>query len=356
MRALLAERILAKVMGWDSREVANERPIIQVLADLKYDAYQQYSPGMRFVENLALWLEQFNEADERKIAYNFMKSNLVYFSHDEMAHFAATVYPDYIKPRLIKHAAILSNIPDYHIESVVSSNAFKSLQDLTLFFGLSDGARIDQFRRSNRELSHERIFQNYELSAEKISSIKDSLPNGEYVRAIVLLDDFTASGTSYIRKENDTYTGKIAKILSHIKDDEAWKNLVVTSELLIIIAVYVATSTAIRKINKEIVDIWGQDSSYIFVTAVQQLGDEIRITQNSSHDFVKLSEKYYDPSIETDHTKKGGTDLKFGYAGCGLPVILHHNSPNNSLFLLSAEENSSTRALFPRVSRHKGEV
>src|SRR5688572_22633980 len=95
MRDALAERLLAKVMNWSPADVARERPILQALALLKYDEYQQFSPGMRFVESLALWLEQF-EADERQIAYDFIRSRLVFLSEAEMAHFAAVMYPDFL--------------------------------------------------------------------------------------------------------------------------------------------------------------------------------------------------------------------------------------------------------------------
>ena len=60
MRDLLAESLLAKVMGWSPHEVAGERVLLKILGDYKYDEYQQFSPGMRFVESLAQWLEQFN--------------------------------------------------------------------------------------------------------------------------------------------------------------------------------------------------------------------------------------------------------------------------------------------------------
>lgn len=63
MKAALAERLLAEVMERSPEDVASERPVLQVLADRKYDAYQQFSPGMRLVESLALWLGQFKDLD-----------------------------------------------------------------------------------------------------------------------------------------------------------------------------------------------------------------------------------------------------------------------------------------------------
>jgi len=71
---------------------------------------------------------------------------------------------------------------------------------------------------------------------------------------------------------------------------------------------------------------------------------------------VDLVEKYYDATPEDSHTAKGNSgDLKFGYSNCALPLILHHNTPNNSLYLLWAPDDAPTRGLFPRVNRHKDE-
>jgi len=85
MRDLLAERLLGKVMNWTPEDVARERPILQALATLKYDEYQQFSPGMRFVESLALWLNQFTP-EEKVVVYQFVKDRLIFFSSAEMNH------------------------------------------------------------------------------------------------------------------------------------------------------------------------------------------------------------------------------------------------------------------------------
>src|SRR5262245_33261724 len=158
MRDALAERLLANVMEWTPEDVAEQRPILQALAAFKYDEYQQFSPGMRFVESLALWLQQFQMLDERKAAYAFVLSRLVFLSHAEMAHFSAIAYPDVIRPVFIEQAARDAEIAPFRVSQVLGTDAFKRLQGASLFFGLSDGARIDLFRRSNKELSHEQIF------------------------------------------------------------------------------------------------------------------------------------------------------------------------------------------------------
>jgi hypothetical protein len=74
MKDQLAERLLAEVMGWKNPEQYIEHGLpLQSLAAYKYDEYQQFSPGMRFIESLALWLDQFETVDQRRIALAFVR-------------------------------------------------------------------------------------------------------------------------------------------------------------------------------------------------------------------------------------------------------------------------------------------
>ena len=75
--------------------------------------------------------------------------------------------------------------------------------------------------------------------------------------------------------------------------------------------------------------------------------------------FIELTRKYYDPIIRTKHTDVGGVEhMGLGYGGCALPVVLEHNTPNNSVALLWAETSGdrktipAMRPLFRRRQRH----
>ena len=59
MKKELAETLLTKIMGWSDAEKAEERALLESFASYKYDEYQQFAPGRRFLESLALWLQQF---------------------------------------------------------------------------------------------------------------------------------------------------------------------------------------------------------------------------------------------------------------------------------------------------------
>ncbi|MGD9562405.1 MAG: hypothetical protein AB7F88_09335 [Pyrinomonadaceae bacterium] len=72
----------------------------------------------------------------------------------------------------------------------------------------------------------------------------------------------------------------------------------------------------------------------------------IRETDLGSNPIAGICDKYYDEAIEDEHTG----NVKYGYADCGLPVVLHHNTPNNSLFILWSRK--WVNPLFVRYERH----
>jgi len=225
MRDNLAEKLLAVVMQWTPDDIARERPDLQVMGKYKYDNYQRFSPGLRFLESLALWLEQFTQ-EERPIAYNFIKRRLIFCSEPEMTQLVSMAYPDYIRPLLLKEVALIRGYPEYQISKIANSQDFKILRRQSLFLGLSDGSRIDLFRRLNREeINNEQIVTSYDISEKKAQDLKKNLrsdleeiigkkPDDEMCRFryLFLLDDFFGSGKTYLREEEGEYDGKIVKV------------------------------------------------------------------------------------------------------------------------------------------------
>ena len=60
------------------------------------------------------------------------------------------------------------------------------------------------------------------------------------------------------------------------------------------------------------------------------------------------------------NTRPRGSDPSLGFGGFALPVVLHHNTPNNSVGQLWADtsernDGANRRALFPRRERHNPE-
>lgn len=95
----------------------------------------------------------------------------------------------------------------------------------------------------------------------------------------------------------------------------------------------------------------------IELSSGMRLPGEFSVTSATHPEFGELIQAYYDASIEDEHMKKGGEDARYGFGKCGLPLVLEHNTPNNSLALLWAETNGkdaarAMRPLFRRRQRH----
>jgi hypothetical protein len=103
-----------------------------------------------------------------------------------------------------------------------ASAELKRRRRQTLYIGLSDGARIDLLRRANAgTLINDQIVLAAHIDHEKWEDLSSNLATdlvklggtGEALfRNVVLIDDFTASGTTFVRKkDNGKWTGKIYK-------------------------------------------------------------------------------------------------------------------------------------------------
>lgn len=159
-------------MGWDAAEVAAQRAVLQDMARYKYDEYQQFAPGQRFIESLALWLAQFQGNDARRTAYSWIRRRLIFLSAAEVYYLVASSFPTIIRPWLLQKAAVETGIGVNRVKALAESAAYRILLRQTLFLGLSDGAHIDQFRRANPCLSNEQIWHAYDFSPEKAQDFK----------------------------------------------------------------------------------------------------------------------------------------------------------------------------------------
>jgi hypothetical protein len=364
----LAEELLAKVMGWKNpAEFVKHGQPLMAMSSYKYDEYQQFSPGMRFIESLALWLGQFKTPAQRESALGFVKERLVFISTAEMNHLVSISYPDHIRPFLLSKAAAESGLSRWHIGKVTNSLEFRVRERRCLFLGLSDGSRTDVFRRANPHLHNEQVRQSHELTTERSTDLRQELvkdltklfgrsPTDQesVFRSVVLLDDFSASGVSYIRKKEDgAFGGKVGKFLASLHDASTpLSQLFPTTSLEVILVLYMATETAERVLLKglsELCQPYGHEPSLI---VVQRFPERQRVPRGTFPELDVLIDAHYDSQNETTSTALGGTDLKYGFAGGALPLVLSHNTPNNSLGLLWAE-GSNMRSLFPRVTRHK---
>ena len=371
MKKELAENLLAKIMGWDDEAKARERAQLEVLAAYKYDQYQQFAPGKRFLENLALWLRQFSAGEEREVAYDFVRRRLVFISDDELNQLVELAFPTIVRPILFSDAATDARIsPKYRVKAISDSTAYRCLLRQTLVLGLSDGARTDRFRRVNpHAISHEQVFHAYDVSHTKATDLRKKLAedltsitgtpqksDDAVFKYVVLLDDFTASGTSYIREgENpNQWDGKIPKIISKLEEADGLGGCIADTGVRVLVVIYIAAEQAIKHIQNSL-EALDFRKGEIELHVVFRLGEATRLdpTENSALFELLRKPEYFDCRADDEHGAVGGTTMRFGYADGRLPIVLNHNTPNNSVYLLWAEDVHDLLGLFPRVSRHR---
>ncbi len=372
MRDALAERLLARVMDWTSADVAREWPRLQAIAAYKYDTYQQYAPGMRFIESFASWLNQFPSIPHKRVAYNFVMTRLVFCSSAEMDHLVGVAYPDHIRPLLLQTTAADLTLEPWRVGRVAQSVEFRVRQRRCLFLGLSDGARIDQFRRANQgALSHEQIYQTYEIASDRVDSLLKKLGSdlatllGKNVpadmrtfRTVVLLDDFSASGMSYLRRNaSGEFDGKIYKLFRSLTTmANHTSRLIDAHHVEIALVLYMASEQArasIQRVADELRQVSGVPVTW-HIMVVYPLSADVGLREKVGDPMSELINLHYDHAVHDEHMRVGGAaDSKYGFGSCGLPLVLSHNTPNNSIALLWSYDGLKVRGLFPRVRRHE---
>lgn len=175
------------------------------------------------------------------------------------------------------------------------------------------------------------------------------------VRSIFLLDDFSGSGISFIRKENGVWDGKIISFLKRLEEYGISLN-----QISIHILLYVSTESAIYYIDdlltKYVTDN-NIDGNWT-VNAIQIVGP-IDCKEEFSNTLEKYYHQYSMNKIENNHYRKGNTDEPhMGFNNGRLPLVLYHNTPNNAFPIIWFNDSSSQEynALFPRIDRHKGDT
>ena len=244
--------------------------------------------------------------------------------------------------------------------------------------GLSDGARIDAIRRAySGVLSNEQFVSSTQVDTEKWKDLLDNLRHdlqdpGARFRLVYLIDDFTGTGTSLLRfdEEKKKWKGKLIRFLDSVENanKELRSDELFADAWVLGIHHYVASSAAVEAIRKrlsEATDSLETVRNRVLHTSFgMKFPHDLPIdaTPGRHDEFITLTRTYYDPTIRTKHTDVGGVEhLGLGYGGCALPLVLEHNTPNNAVALLWAETEGGDRGdidapamrpLFRRRQRH----
>jgi len=376
-------KLVADVMGWDDERATEEYAWLRLVSAMKYDGYSDFRAGARFLESLVSWLRQFDPAD-REAAYTFVKKRLVYISSLEMQRIIENFIPETVNPYLRRRIACEMGIPPYDVwRTPEGANNFKHKFRRCLFVGMSDGSRIDILRRTNSgRISQEQVVPMMNVDYEKWKSLDDDLKKEQGNVAkfdnVYLIDDFTASGTTFIRFPDGKPKGKLAKFNQIVTD--ARKHLgnrfPLSIDYTLHIHHYVSTAQARSaldmRINEAEIKLDNRSYGSVVITEGMLLPHDLRVatmdetgkavtpTRPDDVAIVDLSKRYYDHALfgrlEKHCREAGQNDMRYGYANCALPVVLEHNTPNNSIPLLWAETDGesgeSMHSLFYRRDRH----
>ncbi|MGR4866726.1 phosphoribosyltransferase-like protein [Caulobacter sp. LARHSG274] len=379
MNQALALNTLSQIMDWDDDRARQEFDWLRLMARLKYDGYRDFQAGMRFIESLATWLQQFDKS-ERETAYAFVRNDLVYVGPSEMQRLVEQFYPRVVRDRILQTTASERHIPPYRV--LADPGALAAAEDLrrkTLFMGLSDGARIDIVRHANVGiLTNEQLVVATQVDADKwqdlLASLREELKDPEArFRLVYLIDDFVGTGTSFLRFDSvkQKWKGKLLKFKAAVDAANASLNgdNLFAPDWELCVHHYIGTAAAAvaleeRQANAQIAlagEGWTQAVHFSYGT-VLPTDLPIDAVVGRQDNFLALTRTYYDPAIRTAHTDVGGADhLGLGYGGCALPLVLDHNTPNNSVALLWAETDGggvapdatpAMRPLFRRRQRH----
>lgn len=358
MRDELAGQLLDRLLLWSAEEQARWMADLRRLAAYKYDQYEGFAAGERFFESLARWLGQFDDPEDRRRLVAFVLGDMLFIARDEIDHAISCVYPDFIKRALIARVAAETRTSPFNVRRIVGSLAFRTLRRKTVYLGISDGARLDRLRRASPELSHEQFWLSPELGSHAVETMTNKLAEaidelglegGPQFREVVFVDDFYGSGTSLLhRKDDGSWGGKLHRARIHLEEDlQSGECPLLAGDARVTVVIYVASAQAeahIREVLSVFEPTWK-------LHVIQQLPADLTVTDDK---LCRLSVWFFDEVLIDKHKKQ---PIPLGYGDVALPLVLHHNTPNNSISPLWADSKGregglNRHALFPRYERH----
>ena len=329
------------------------------------------------MSSLVQWLNDIKEED-RYEAYKFIKEKLVFISSMQMNYLVDLLYDSKIRPILLDMSTAETGMPSYKCSSKVVRTRFEIEKRSALVIGLSDGAHTAILRRS-AGFNNEQVLTNYYPDGKKLKDMLDELRKDQklkgienpFFRRIFLIDDFTASGKSFIRfDESDReYHGKLKRIIDelcikgYVEKEQKIEHLSyllnpeqkIQIDILFCIATEKARTNIKSSLDDYLKSVNWQNKVEFNIHIVQILEDKLSIDIKTDKDLVKLLKKdehFVEECVISKSYKVGKNDNPWlGFDECALPVVLAHNTPNNSLPIIW-QDAERFHGLFPRISRH----
>lgn len=324
------------------------------------------------------------------------------------------LYHDTIRRQQLDIAAKLGSHPPHKVRRILDSSEFKRITRASLYVGMSDGARIDFIRRHNLDIGNEQVLPYYETSAEKVNELLRDLRAAQSdtrstFQCLFLFDDFCGSGRTLLREaivskldngcappsipqpwrsrlrfnqetneielrydgelstpdqdallkmgEGEQYISAVNTLVKKSKTRETVLKGALSKAAAGVLAdaldpnaavffcPLLATDHALSRLRPLLPKLRGPFSRTLILPGAVL---DARIEITSASPMGALCEKYYSDDFGDRHTGC----VKYGYDNCGLPLVLHHNTPNNSIYLLWARKRADFTPLFVRYERH----
>ncbi len=373
MKPELAKQLLKNIIEpivSDEDEAEEIFSELQFLAEYKYDYYEMYAPGRHFLEHFYIWIKQFDE-ENRKIALDLVRKHLIFISRREFEMLSGVLYWEKVRQIQFDLVSREQGIPRHKVSLIANSDALEKIERSSLYIGMSDGARIDYFRRQNIKIGNEQVLSSYHVDRYKcddmIKNLEKDCGDGKRFGLVFLIDDFCASGSTLIRtQENGNLKGTLSQLEAKNfprEKIENGKEIIVKPSLLDTLLshnseIYLCPMLATQKSVDHIQSLVHRLSSNLKNLKVRPAAilDESLSVNSGKSPIGNLCVNYYQDRMGDEHT--GG--VTFGYKKCGLILTLHHNTPNNSLYLLwnrrAIEAEGPCPAfepLFKRIERHR---
>lgn len=190
MKTELAKRLLKDIIEpiVDNEDEAEKILELNFLAEYKYDYYEMYAPGRHFLEHFYLWLKQFDPSD-RRIALNIVRKHLIFISRWEFEMLSRVLYFETVRQIHFDLVSKEENIPRYKVRKIANSTALKEIERCSLYIGMSDGARIDYFRRQHKNIGNEQVLGSYHVDKNKcddmIKKLEDDCGKREKIPSFI---------------------------------------------------------------------------------------------------------------------------------------------------------------------------
>jgi hypothetical protein len=183
---------------------------------------------------------------------------------------------------------------------------------------------------------------------------------------VYLIDDFTASGTTFVRQVDGTWKGKLTKFNELVRKArvELGDNFPIADGYSLHIHHYVSTDQARRTLEGRVEEARNSLAQRCFgsvaITEGVRLPASLQMLDGTDAPMLGLCDFYYDDELYQRLKKHcdeaNQSNMRRGYADCALPLVLEHNTPNNAISLLWAETGGRCgrpmRPLFRRRDRH----